>query len=145
MKFAVERIVAYGHSNIKASHRTTFEVTKESWLTPRGDCIVGVNASKAPKDFSGEVKDLLRKDSTLVIVVLLTENAYDYAVGYGSSKFTLSDSVKCVFRKSSFTSPNTVAIMMNKAAKDLNRKLVEDLKKGSRLDIVILALNPYIT
>jgi len=145
VKVAMERVVAYGHSNVKATHRTTFEITKESWLTPRGDCIIGVNASKSPREFNSELKDLLMKDSTLVIVVLLTENSYDYALGYGSSKLTLTDDTRSIFRKSNFTSPNTVAILMNKAAKDLRRDLIEDLKKGSRLDVIILALNPYIT
>ncbi len=145
LKIALERIIAYGHPNIRATHRTTFEITKESWLTPRGDCIIGIRASKSPKEFSSEMKKLLRNDNTLVIVVLLTENSYDYVLGHGSSKLSLTDDTRSVFRKSGFTSPNTVAIMANKAAKDLNREIVNDLRNGSRLDVIILAINPYIT
>ena len=141
----MERIIAYGHPNVKATHRTTFEITKETWLTPRGDCIIGINASKSPKELNNELKELLTKDNTLVVVILLTKNSYDYALGRGSSKLTLTDNVRCIFRRSNYASPNTVAILMNKAAKDLRRDLIEDLKRGSRLEAIILALNPYIT
>ncbi|RLG64278.1 DUF371 domain-containing protein, partial [archaeon] len=30
---AKDIIVAYGHPNIKATHKTTFEVTKDTYLT----------------------------------------------------------------------------------------------------------------
>ena len=35
---------AWGHVNVRATHRSTFEVTREPSLTPRGDCIVGVSS-----------------------------------------------------------------------------------------------------
>jgi uncharacterized protein len=36
---------AYGHPNMRSAHRLTFEFTKDKELTPRGDCIIGVNAN----------------------------------------------------------------------------------------------------
>jgi len=30
----------FGHENIRSNHKKTIEITKESHLTPRGDCIV---------------------------------------------------------------------------------------------------------
>ncbi|HID73268.1 TPA: DUF371 domain-containing protein [Candidatus Micrarchaeota archaeon] len=45
-------VTARGHPNIRAEHETTFEVTTEPSLTPRGDCIVGVQADKAASDLS---------------------------------------------------------------------------------------------
>ncbi len=145
MKIALERIKAKGHPNVKATHKTTFEITKENWLTPRGDCIIAIKASKSPREFNSELKNLLRRDDTITIVVLLTKNAYDYVIGKGSSKLTLSDKVRAVFRKSFYTSPNTVAINVNKAAKDLKRNLIDDLRKGFELDVIILAINPHVT
>ena len=35
---------AYGHENVKATHKNTIEFTKEKELTPQGDCILGVNS-----------------------------------------------------------------------------------------------------
>lgn len=43
-------IKARGHPNIKATHRTTIEVTKDNYLTGRGDCILGIDADKSLKD-----------------------------------------------------------------------------------------------
>jgi hypothetical protein len=39
-----EKIEAWGHPNVSANNRTTFEVTKEDHLTRRGDCIIAINA-----------------------------------------------------------------------------------------------------
>ncbi|RLF17024.1 MAG: DUF371 domain-containing protein, partial [Thermoprotei archaeon] len=36
----VEEIIAWGHPNIRALHRSTMEITKEPYVTPRGDCII---------------------------------------------------------------------------------------------------------
>jgi hypothetical protein len=38
-----------GHENIRSNHQKTIEITKESHLTPSGDCIIGVNASSSCK------------------------------------------------------------------------------------------------
>ena len=39
------KIIAYGHKNVRGTHKTTFEITKDKDLTERGTCIIGVNAS----------------------------------------------------------------------------------------------------
>ncbi|HIP75502.1 MAG TPA: DUF371 domain-containing protein, partial [Thermococcus paralvinellae] len=41
-----EIIHCYGHENIKATHKSTLEITKEDFLTPRGDCIICIKADK---------------------------------------------------------------------------------------------------
>ncbi|MCK4425081.1 DUF371 domain-containing protein, partial [Candidatus Bathyarchaeota archaeon] len=35
-----ETIFAYGHENIQATHRSTFEITKDARLSEKGDCVV---------------------------------------------------------------------------------------------------------
>ncbi|MEM2324735.1 MAG: DUF371 domain-containing protein, partial [Archaeoglobaceae archaeon] len=40
-------ILAFGHSNITAKHRTTFEITKDQEISKRADCVIGVKASKS--------------------------------------------------------------------------------------------------
>ncbi|HRX33916.1 MAG TPA: DUF371 domain-containing protein, partial [Methanoregulaceae archaeon] len=37
-----ERICCRGHHNIRGTHRSTFQVTTETDLSPRGDCVIGV-------------------------------------------------------------------------------------------------------
>lgn len=41
---------AYGHPNMRALHKLTLEFTKDTELTPKGDCIIGVNADFRLKD-----------------------------------------------------------------------------------------------
>jgi uncharacterized protein len=49
------RFTAYGHPNMRAAHKLTLEFTKDKDLTPKGDCIIGINA-----DFKlAELKSLL--------------------------------------------------------------------------------------
>ena len=46
-EIAIETLEAYGHRNIRATHRSTFELTKDDYLTHRGDCIIVLRLLKA--------------------------------------------------------------------------------------------------
>ncbi len=127
-EYAVEMVRARGHPNVRALHRTTFEVTRDNYLTPRGDCIIGVSADKAPADFSPEFRRIASSDDSYIIVLLHADGAFDVAVGRGSSRLDLSDPRRMVFRRSSHVEPGTVAVGMDKAARDLDRRLVEKLR-----------------
>ncbi len=137
-EYAVEVVRARGHPNVRALHRTTFEVTRDSHLTPRGDCIIGVSADKAPTDFSAEFRRIASSDDSYIIVLLHANGVSDVAVGRGSSRLELSDSRRMVFRRSSYVEPGTVAVGMDKAAKDLDRRLVRKLKNPETTLIVYL-------
>ena len=50
---------AWGHENVRATHRSTFEVTKDDYLTPRGDCIVGIRSEAAARDLPEWLRMLL--------------------------------------------------------------------------------------
>ncbi|MCD6301577.1 MAG: DUF371 domain-containing protein, partial [Staphylothermus sp.] len=56
----VDVLYGRGHPNIRATHKTTLEITKEPHVTPRGDCIIAVNATKATKDLDPELKNIIR-------------------------------------------------------------------------------------
>jgi hypothetical protein len=47
----IEKINAVGHPNVLATHEKTIEITKEDFLTPTGDCIIGINADKYTGSF----------------------------------------------------------------------------------------------
>jgi len=55
-----------GHPCVTALHPTTLEITRDTGLTPRGDCIVGVAADRAARDLPREVRDLLCRDDAVV-------------------------------------------------------------------------------
>ena len=49
---AREVITAKGHKNILATNRNTVEITRESHLSKRGDCIIAVASNKGVGDLS---------------------------------------------------------------------------------------------
>lgn len=138
--YNIEEITTYGHHNIKALHPTTFEVTTEETLSPKGDCIIGIRADKSAGTLSKKTKDLLRNDSTLVFIVFISGNVYDLVIAKGSSKLLLSSKVSMVVRKSSFIDDRTIAVESNKAARDINREIVKRLVRGHTLKIFLIVL-----
>ncbi len=134
------RFRAKGHENIKAFHEGTFEITKDDYLTPKGDCIIGIKSEISAVDLPRWLKEGL-KFGGLLIVVLCSGDACDSVVGYGSPKMKLEDHRRMVFRKSTYLGPETVMIKASKAAKDLKRELVENLKKGLELEVLMTILD----
>jgi hypothetical protein len=124
----VEIILAYGHKNIKATHRSTLEITKERRLSRAGDCIVAVSADKSVADLSREFKEKLRKENAETTILIEAGEAADVINALGTSKLVLTHSTDIVARKSKYVCSRTLAIQADKAACDLSRKLVEKLK-----------------
>ncbi len=122
-----EEIIAYGHPNITASHKTTFEITKEENLGKEGDCIIGVKANKACKDLSEEFKNGL-KEGKKVEIKIEVEGISDKIIAFGSPALKLSDEKSIVIRKSDFIDKRTLAILADKAACDIKREIIEKMK-----------------
>ena len=141
---AADTLKAQGHTNIRASHRTTIEVTCERSLTPRGDCIVGVCASKAVSGLSKPLRKLLEDQRTAVLVVFKAHRVADALIAWGDRRLKLENDRSLVIRRSDFVDDRTLAIKSNKAARDLSRALVEALRRGKELEIAIIAAkHPY--
>jgi len=131
----MEEIYAYGHKNVLGIHNTTIEITKNTNLTRKGDCIVAVNATKACNDINPDVKECIKKGRKFTITLRI-DNLSDTFEGYGSEKLGLIDKEDMVFRKSDFICDRTVLINCTKAARDLNRALIERLcMPGKKLSI----------
>jgi hypothetical protein len=123
-----ETIFARGHRNVQATHRSTFEVTKEDDLTSEGDCVIAVSADKAPADFNAEFKRALRrKDAEFTILIEAGEIA-ETVNALGSPHLILSHPSETVVRKSSYVSDRTLAVRADKSAHELSRKLIEKLR-----------------
>ncbi len=143
LNIGIEVVKAYGHVNVTAKHRSTIELTKDEYLTPRGDCIIGIKACKALRDFSQEFKELVKRDGSIIIAIFIADDTYDFVVGRGSSKLTLTSDRKIIIRKSEYVDQSTIMIKSNKAAKDLNRRLIKKLRDPSAvLYAVFIALTP---
>ncbi|MEX2702348.1 MAG: DUF371 domain-containing protein [Candidatus Baldrarchaeota archaeon] len=136
----VEEIRAYGHPNIRATHRSTLEITKEENLTPRGDCIIAIKANKGLYELSNEFKKIARKDGSKIKLIIEVEGLKEEITGYGSSKLTLNHPTDIVCRKSSYTCSRTLMIKANKAAIDLNREIIKKLKNpDTPVKIILIA------
>ena len=122
-----EVIHCRGHRNVRATHRSTLEITREDFLTPRGDCIICVSADKALSDLSEDFKEALRRGARLRVIIRAGDIT-DELTAYGSPKLRLESPVSIVIRKSDYIDARTLAIRANKAAKDIKRELVELLR-----------------
>lgn len=123
----LEVIYAYGHENILCNHNTTIELTKDNFLTKRGTCILGVNASKACFDLNPVLKKFIKKKKRFIVTINV-DNIIDSFYGFGSEKLVLSSKKDMVFRKSDYICNRTVLIQCSKSSNELNRKLIEKIK-----------------
>lgn len=133
------RIIIHGkgHPNILSTHKTTIEFTKEEELTKNGDCIVAVSCDKSCRGLSEDFKKELKPGKKIKITIKVGDLKEEIIV-YGSKSLILSDKKDIVIRKSDFIDSRTLAIKANKAAIDLDRKLVEKLKdKNSKIEIIL--------
>ncbi|MDK2987241.1 MAG: uncharacterized protein PWQ47_379 [Methanothermococcus sp.] len=97
-------IYAKGHPNVQSTHKTTLEITKEDYLTPTGDCIIGICADKSMIDFSEEFKNELRK-SDKIIVEIIVGDLKETIIGKGHKDLILNHPTDIVIRKSNFICP----------------------------------------
>lgn len=130
---AVDVVKARGHKLVKATHRSTLEITRDSYLTERGDCIIGIMADKAAFNLSHSVKSALCKPHSRLLMLLYSNGTIDYILAEGAPDLSFEDRRRIVVRKSSYVEPSTIAINASKSARDLDRELVESLKRGNEL------------
>lgn len=126
-----------GHKNITSLHKSTFEITKDAEIGPAADCIIGTDMDKSMFDFPQEFKDKIADSNTKITVILDTENGHDEIEGSGHEDLTLTHPTDIVSRTSDYTCSRTLMIRANKAARDLDLNLIEDLKNEKVMDVII--------
>jgi len=127
----VELLQASGHPRIRASHPTTLEITKDTYLTERGDCIVATHASKGAADLSPEFSRLIRSNKTHVTLTIRVANRSETITGRGDRRLTLTHPTDLVARKSSYVCARTLMVQADRSASDLGRRFVEALRDPS--------------
>lgn len=137
---AFEYIVARGHPKILATHRTTFEITKDEHLTERGDCIVAVQSTKGAKDLSLDFRRLARNDSARITIVLQADGRSEMSTGRGTRRLSFTHPSDMVVRKSGFVCGRTLMTHSNKSASDFSRSFVNQLRDpNKRIEITLIA------
>ena len=133
-----ENICARGHNLITAKHETTFEFTKDDYLTKRGDCIISVGA-KGTKELSEDFKKLASIDSAKITIMMEVDGINEIAVGQGNRELKFNHPTDMVVRKSSYICPRTLMIRSNKSASDLDPQFIKKLQDSkSKIKIVII-------
>lgn len=127
----LDKIKAHGHRNILCTHETTIELTKDNYLTKKGNCILGIKASKACADLDQELKSHIWEGKK-VHVILKSDEYIDSFYGYGHKNLSLTNKKDIVFRKSEYLCERTVLINCSKCSKDLSQTLIDNLKTSNQ-------------
>jgi len=126
-----EVVRAGGHEHVRAQHDSTVEVTTDDWLTPAGDCIVGVDADRAPADFDDAFVAACREPAATITATLVVEaegERHEATVrGSGHPELTFDSERGAVARTSDYVDDRTVLVDGDAAAADLDRDLVAAL------------------
>lgn len=130
-----EVVHATGHDAVTAGHESTFEVTGEDFLTPAGDCILGVAADRVPAGFDDEFVAQCR-DATATITAAVTVGGETVTVkGRGDPALTFASQRSLVGRTSDYVDDRTVLVDADHAAADLPRSVVEALAGGAAMAV----------
>ena len=122
------RFKAQGHRNVLATHKTTLEFTKDSHLTKRGDCILGVKSDfPRPEGLDGRIRIRIKIGELSEVITAFFNPGFD--------------SDEMVIRKSDFKDRRTFATGADKAAIDIDREIVNRLKNPDIL--AYIEINNY--
>lgn len=132
-----EVIEAVGHSNVSATHGSTLEVTIDDYLTPAGDCILGIGADRAPADFDPEFIARCQDESATIELSLQVGTHETTIQGRGDPELTFQSQRSLVCRTSAYVDDRTVMCGADAAAGDLDRGLVGELREGGSLQVCL--------
>ncbi|MEK6949916.1 MAG: DUF371 domain-containing protein [Nanoarchaeota archaeon] len=140
----------YGHENITARHKTTFEFTKDEGLSLNGDCIIGVRADFSPDKIKQFVKSLGNNKKITISIEPLDYNDEDSNNKTIIKQKKNIEKINCeinpdfnsggemVIRKGDFISERTLAVKADKAAFELDRGLIKFLQQpSSRIKVIL--------
>ena len=126
---------ARGHPLITATHKNTFELTREESMTENGDCIIGVAADF---DFH-ELKEFIRGVGSARIIMEV-EGHREVSEFLVNDHF--DDDEEIVVRRTDFISGRTLGTRADRVCKDFSRDFVKSLQsRDSTLNITIERLN----
>jgi hypothetical protein len=142
-----ERIVASGHENVTGTHETTVEVTTDDYLTPAGDCILAIDADRAPTDFDpafvAACQDATATITARIVVESTVKGPLETTVtGRGDPELTFESDRGAVARTSEYVDERTILVDADAAAADLDRGMVDALARGASLEVTLTVQPP---
>ena len=135
-----DEITFRGHPNVQLLHAKTVEITRDEHLTLRGDCIIGVRASKACADLGEPLKRRLRANDSIVKIEVMVGGETFTIAGRGDERLSLLNPHDIVIRKTNFACPRTLSVRCDKASSDVPRKMVKLLQDSNAKGIFRIAV-----
>ena len=77
-----------------------------------------------------------------MLILLKAGDVVDFVVGMGDPRLALLNDRKIIVRRSTHIDDATIAIRSCKSARDLDRGLVEELRRGANLEVTIVGIVP---
>ncbi len=132
-----EVIRARGHENVSADHASTFEVTTDDYLTPAGDCILAIEADRAPADFDPDFVAACRDADATITVTIEAGGHRDAVTGRGDPDLEFTNERSAVGRTSDYVDDRTIVNDAAFAAEGFDRDLVAALADGAEATVTI--------
>lgn len=129
-----QRVRSTGHENVSAEHTSTFEFTSDDWLTPAGDCILGIEADPVPAAFDDRFVESCQSETAWITATLRVNGVEQIIEGRGHPDLTFRSDRSMVGRTSEYIDDRTVMIGADTAAADIDRRIVEALVDGATLE-----------
>ncbi|RKD94820.1 DUF371 domain-containing protein [Halopiger aswanensis] len=132
-----EVIHARGHENVSAEHASTFEVTTDDYLTPAGDCILAIEADRAPADFDPDFAEACRDREATITFEIEADGHRDSVTGRGDPDLEFTNERSAVGRTSEYVDDRTIMNGAEFAAEGFDRDLVAALADGAEATVTI--------
>jgi hypothetical protein len=126
-----EVIHAHGHGHVTATHQSTLEFTSDDYLTPAGDCILGIDADRVPADFDPAFVAACQDPAATITATIETDEYRHVIEGSGHPDLGFENERSLVIRTSDYVDDRTVMVEADGAAADLDRDLVDALAAGA--------------
>jgi hypothetical protein len=123
-----DEVTFYGHPNVRSLHSKSIEITKDGYLTPKGDCIMGIKANKACTDLEESIRRGLKSSSAIVKIEVIVGDKSFIIKGRGDERLTMLNPQDIVIRRTNFICPRTMSVLCDKASSDMPRELVRLLQ-----------------
>jgi len=129
-----QRVRAIGHEHVAAEHTSTLELTSDDWLTPAGDCIVGIEVSPVPEGFDTAFVEACRSKAATITATLRVDGLEQTITGTGHPDLSFEDDRSMVLRTSDYVDDRTVMVGADTAAAGIDRGIVDELAAGADLE-----------
>jgi hypothetical protein len=132
-----EVVHASGHENVTATHESTLELTSDDYLTPAGDCILGIEADRVPADFDDDFVSACQSAEATITATLAADGHEETVTGRGHPDLSFTNDRSMVARTSDYVDDRTIMVDADAAAADLDRELVDALSDGAALTLTL--------